>query len=64
MKQFLLSSLMLLIVIAALVFALMVHYDRAYRRAAELRARLAPTTIIHIEGDGAIESSTGTAPKC
>jgi hypothetical protein len=55
---------MLLIVIAALVFALMVHYDRAYRRAAELRARLAPTTIIHIEGDGAIESSTGSAPKC
>jgi type II secretory pathway component PulK len=40
MKRFRLSTLMLLIVIAALVVALLVQHDRATRREAELQARL------------------------
>jgi hypothetical protein len=40
MKRFRLSTLMLLIVIAALVVALLVQHDRASRREAELQAQL------------------------
>jgi hypothetical protein len=40
MKRFRLSTLMLLIVIAALVVALLVQHDRATRREAELQAQL------------------------
>jgi hypothetical protein len=41
MRRFRLSTLMLLIVLAALGIALVVHYRRAARREVELQARLA-----------------------
>jgi len=41
MRRFRLSTLMLLIVLAALSIALVVHYRRAARREVELQARLA-----------------------
>jgi hypothetical protein len=41
MKQFRLSTLMLLIVIAALIVALVVQYERAARREAEQREQAA-----------------------
>ena len=41
MRRFRLSTLMLLIVIAALGIALVVHYRRAARREVELQARRA-----------------------
>jgi hypothetical protein len=41
MKRFRLSTLMFLVVIAALVAALVVQHDRAARREAELQAQLA-----------------------
>ena len=40
MRRFRLSTLMLLIVLAALGIALVVHYRRAARREVELQARL------------------------
>jgi hypothetical protein len=41
MKRFRLSTLVLLIVIAALGMDLLIQFNRAFRRDAELRARLA-----------------------
>jgi hypothetical protein len=46
MKRIRLSTLMLLVVIAAVCTALIVLYDRAWRREAELRARLAEKDAI------------------
>jgi hypothetical protein len=45
MRRFRLSTLMLLVVIAALSVALTVQYHRAARREAELRAKLAEAMV-------------------
>jgi hypothetical protein len=49
MRRFRLSTLMLLIVIAALSFALVVQHHRAARREAELQARLAQSWPLILE---------------
>ncbi len=58
MKRFRLSTLMLLIVIAALCVALVVQHQRASRREAELESRL---DAAQIEADLRIERTGATA---